>query len=170
MANGLSIDVQGVPELNSLLTELAGAAAERAIAKGVIAAAEVFQEAITEAAPVRTETDRPTSALPPGKLKSSIQIRLLRPKNGTVRAFIEPSRETRHVARFVEFGHRLVKGDRSTKNKRGGYTGSGKQIGFVPAHPFVRPAFESSEGGALDAAIETTIEELTVEAEKLGLR
>jgi HK97 gp10 family phage protein len=39
---------------------------------------------------------------------------------------------------FVEYGHRIV-------------THDGKDVGFGPAHPFIRPAAESATEGAVEA-------------------
>jgi HK97 gp10 family phage protein len=47
-----------------------------------------------------------------------------------------------HVARLVEFGHRMV-------------THAGKTVGQVPMHPFIRPAFDASAPAAVEAFTET---------------
>jgi hypothetical protein len=173
MPDGIFVEVKGIPELDALISQLAGPGADRAMVHGVAEGAKIFQEAITDAAPIRPELPSGT-ALPPGKLKSSIQIRLSKLRNGTFATFIEPSRDVRHVARWVEWGHRLVKGGRSQKSKRGGgYTGSGKEVGFVePYHGtgFIRPAFETSEQTAIEVVKETILSDLVAEAENLGLR
>lgn len=156
MADGISIQVRGVPELEALFAQFAGPVAEKAMIDGVTAGAEIFQEAITEAAKIRPDLPSGT-ALPPGKLKSEIQIRLVKLRNGVIATFIEPSRDVRHVARWLEYGHRLVKGGRLGKS-------NGKQIGFVLPDPFVRPSFERVENQALEAVEQTIIDDLTAEA------
>jgi hypothetical protein len=45
-----------------------------------------------------------------------------------------------HVANWVEFGHRMM------THKPGS-----REVGFVPAHPFMRPAFEAGGDRAIDA-------------------
>lgn len=169
MADGISIEVKGIPELDALFAELVGPVADRAMLDGVTEGAKVFQAAISEAARMREDTPA-GNALPPGKLKSSIQIRLSKLRSGKFAAFVEPSKETRHVARFLETGHRIVKGGRSKKAKGGGFSGPGREVGFVKAYPFVRPSFEAVEETAIDAVKETILSELTEEAQNLGLR
>lgn len=165
MANGITIDVKGVPELQELFAQLAGPAADRAMIAGVTAGAEIFQQAITDAAPVRPDLPSGT-ALPPGALKSHIQIRLAKLRSGTIATFIEPSSAVRHVARWAEYGHDLI---------RGGRKGSGGRFirRVQPVNGgagFVRPAFESSVGEATRAVENTIHDELIAEAENLGLR
>lgn len=162
MADGISIQVHGVPELEALFAQFAGPIADKAMVDGVTAGAEMFQEAITDAAPVRTDDGPSGTALPPGKLKSEIQIRLAKLRNGTVATFIEPSKDVRHVARWQEYGHRIVHGGRLGKS------GGGKQTGFVLPRPFVRPAFESVESAALDKVEQVIIDDLTDAAEDLA--
>lgn len=162
MAGGISIRVDGIPELDALMAEISGPVVERAMIAGVTAGAKIFQQAITDAAPTRPDLPS-TTALAIGELKSKIQIRLMKLRSGTIAAFIEPSPDVRHIARFVEYGHRIVKGGRLK-------SGKGKMRGIVSPHPFVRPAFDSSESAAVDAMRETILAEMIVEAEDLGLR
>lgn len=161
MADGIFVKVEGVPELEALLAKFAGPVAERAMIDGVTKGAQMFQEAITDAAPVRPDLPSGT-ALPPGKLKSEIQIRLAKLRNGTIATFIEPSKAVRHAARWVEYGHRLVSGGRLTKR------GGGKIKGIVVPHPFVRPAFEATESAALDTVEQTIIDDLKIEASQVA--
>jgi Bacteriophage HK97-gp10, putative tail-component len=136
-----------------MMGELAGPAADRIIRHAMKAGGRVVQTAITEAAPVRTDAWSGT-ALPPGALKNDIEVHVAKESDGSISAYIAPGKLTRHVARFVEYGHRLVRGGRS---RRGagilgqGFSGSGSVVGQVPAHPFIRPAFEGSEVAAQDA-------------------
>lgn len=160
MSDGIRIDVKGLPELDNLFAELAGPIVERAMVKGVTEGAKIFQQAITDAAPIRPDLPSGT-ALPPGELKGHIQIRLAKLRNGMIAAFIEPSKQNRHIARFVEYGHRLVRGGR-LKNGR---SGTGKIVGTVAAHPFVRPAYESASSEAIDAVKRTILNELAEEDE-----
>lgn len=158
MAGRLTINVNGVPELQKAFANLAGPVAEKALTKGVIQAAQVFQESITENAPVRPALPSGT-ALPVGKLKQSIQIRARKLKSGAVAAFVEPSAETRHIARFVEYGHQLISGGRQGKG--------GKFAGRVPPHPFVRPAYEVSAQDAIELMQQTILEVILEEADDL---
>ena len=151
--DGLEITFEGMPEFSRMMTELAGPAAERIARHAVREGGRVVQAAITEAAPVRPELPSGT-ALPPGALKNDIVVTTKKESDGSISAYIAPGKYTRHVAKFVEYGHRLVKGGRS--RQRGGilgqgYVGPGGVVGNVPAAPFIRPAFEQSEAAAQDA-------------------
>jgi Bacteriophage HK97-gp10, putative tail-component len=153
MADGIEITLEGLPEFSRMMTDLAGPAAERIIRHAVREGGRVVQAAITEAAPVRPDLPSGT-ALPPGALKNDIVVKVRKEPDGSISAYIEPGSKTLHVARFVEWGHRLVREGRS--RKRGGtlgqsYVGNGKVVGGVPAYPFIRPAFDASEAAAQDA-------------------
>ncbi len=74
-------------------------------------------------------------------------------------AVVRPGHFTQHVARWVEYGHRTVKGGYSSY-KRGRLQGRGKQIGDVPAHPFIRPGFEEARAAATEVTILTLREEI----------
>jgi len=71
---------------------------------------------------------------------------------------------TAHVARWVEYGHRMIRGGRSRLLPNGKTRGPGKQIGFVDAHPFIRPAYEATR----QEVISTICTTLTTELEKAG--
>ncbi len=153
MADGLEITFEGMPEFTRYMQDLAGPVVERIARHAMRAGGRVIQAAITEDAPVRTDAWSGT-ALPPGALKSDITLKVVKEPDGSISAIIAPGARSRHVAKFVEYGHRLVKGGKS--RKRGGtlgqsYVGSGGVVGEVPAHPFIRPAFERSEPAAQDA-------------------
>jgi len=153
MADGLEITFEGMPEFSRMMQELAGPAAERIARHAVRAGGRVVQAAITEAAPVRPDLPSGT-ALPPGALKNDIVVKTTKEPDGSVSAYIEPGKYTRHVARWVEYGHRQVRGGTSSKGGGilgQGYRGAGRGIGNVPAAPFIRPAFEASEAAAQDA-------------------
>lgn len=55
-----------------------------------------------------------------------------------------------YVARFVEFGHRIV-GHGLLKKDR-------KENGHVPAHPFMRPAFDESKAAAKETVVKVLSE------------
>jgi hypothetical protein len=146
MADGLEITFEGMPEFSRMMQELAGPAAERIARHAVRAGAQVVQAAITEAAPVRPDLPSGT-ALPPGALKNDIEVKTRKEPDGSVSAYIAPGSRTRRIASWVEFGHRQIHGRISRKG--GGILG-GRLID-VPAHEFIRPAFEASEAAAQDA-------------------
>ena len=160
MADGLEITFEGMGQIRVQYGRALGLGCRRrSRAEPCGAAGQVVQAAITEAAPVRPVLPSGT-ALPPGALKADIELHVVKERDGSVSAYIEPGRYTRHAARWVEYGHRLVRGGRLKKG--------GAHIGDVPAYPFIRPAFEASEGAALAAAEESVALELSKEAKRLG--
>lgn len=133
----------------------------RAVRAGVRAAAEVVQKEIEERAPILDAKTAKSTALEPGSLKADIGIEMQRTDpEGLATALIGPGEKTRHVGSWVELGHRLVKGgySKSTYHRETGaflgYRGRGKVVGDVPAHPFVRPAWEAAQEAANKACDE----------------
>lgn len=156
MPDQIKVEIKGLAELQKKLTELSTTAADRCIRKALQAGAEIEQVAIQERAPIRVD-DESGTALPPGALANDIVIHVKRSDQGHIAAIVGPDKMTAHVARWVEYGHRLVRGGKSYLNKRTGKTrGPGSQVGSVEEHPFIRPAFEASRE-AVTAAITTTL-------------
>lgn len=118
---------------------------------------EVFRAAVVEAAPERVDDLPSGTALPPGALKSDV---ILHKDHDTKQLAydVEFGRETAHVARWVDEGHRLVLGGYSheVKGQPGTYRGPGKEVGSVPPHPFFREAFETAAANA-EKVIEESI-------------
>lgn len=112
-------------------------------------AANVIRDEMRIKAPELDEKTAASTSLNPGVLRHSIRT-VVHPTDraGFVLAEIGPKRGIIHVAVWVEWGHRLVRGGYSSF-KRGRLQGGGKEIGEVPAHPFLRPAFEASSQLAL---------------------
>jgi hypothetical protein len=166
--DGIEFIVEGLPEFNTAMTELAGPAAERILRAGARAGGRVFQLAVTEAAPVAAvgeaidfRTGKPVTrqggtSLPPGALKNDIIVRVTKEDDGSISSYTGPGRLTRHVARWVEDGHELIV--------------NGKNVGRVEAHPFVRPAFEEAEIAAQDAAGSAMITAFIREAARQQVR
>lgn len=153
MADGIEITFEGMPEFSRRMADLAGPTAERIIRHAVRAGGQVVQAAITEAAPVRVPLPSGT-ALPPGALKNDIEVKVRKEPDGSISAYIEPGKYSRAVAGWVEYGHRQIHGGPSRQGGgilRQGYRGSGQFLVDVPAHPFIRPAFDASEAAAQDA-------------------
>jgi hypothetical protein len=106
---------------------------------------KVVKPALIEATPVATKEPSPLStALPIGKLRESVRARVLEPKGDLGRAAVVDFGKYGHVADWVDAGHVLVKGGR---------TGKGKQIGHVPAKPFVRTVQDSIQAEAEEAMV-----------------
>lgn len=154
------IRIEGMEQVRVNLAAFDKRLQEQAIRGALHDAAAVMQMAVAQAAPVRV--DGGGDSLPPGALKSDITLRVAK-EDGLQMAIVQPGRLTRHVARWVEYGHRLVKDGRLSM-KRGKLRGNGKQIGDVPAYPFIRPAFEASVG----ASIAAFVARLKTELQKRG--
>ena len=152
MADGLVVQMQGFAELDKLFADMGGPTGEVVVRRGLRAGGNLMKAAIAANAPVRPEGVS-TTALPPGALQSDIQVHVAKESADSFSAYIEPGAATRAVSRWVEFGHRLVRGRTS---KRGA---KGQQIGDVPAHPYIRPAFDSNEDLAVNAINESIMED-----------
>lgn len=163
MADGISIGVEGLSALQAKLDDLGTKAADRAIRKALRAGAVVEQAAIVERAPIKDVTG---GILPAGALKSDIVIRMSRDAQGANSAIVGPAKLTAHVARWVEYGHRMVTGGYSKLLKNGKTRGPGKQTGDVQAYPFIRPAYEASRAEVIDTICTT----LATEVEKAAAR
>ncbi len=140
----MGMRMKGLPEtqaaMNALRQEVRTTATRGAVRDG----ATVIGDAMTAAAPVLDHKTAESTSLEPGEMKADIRVAMGRvDQEGFITAAIGPTKRTRHVARWVEYGHRLVKGGYSSF-KRGKLQGVGKQIGDVPEHPFLRPAYETS--------------------------
>jgi HK97 gp10 family phage protein len=154
MADGIDFTFEGLPQFDAAMKELAGPAYDRAARKALRAGGKVIQAAITELAPVRASGPS-GDALPPGALKSDIELHVAKEEDGSFSAYIEPGKYTKPAARWVEYGH---------VEKRGK-----KEVGHVPAHPFFRRGFEESVGQAETTTLETFNKEIAAEAAKLGV-
>ena len=157
---GFTARIEGLKELDAKLAELGTTAAKRVIREALKQGGYVFQLAVEERAPERPALPSGT-ALPPGALKLDIVVEMGTDDEGLPAAIIRPGKYTAYVARFVEYGHRLVKGGYRSM-KRGKMRGSGHDIGEVPAYPFIRPGYEA----AREEAVRVTCESLASGIEK----
>lgn len=149
---GFSVDILGLKELDAKLSEMSTEMSTKIVRKALRAGGKVMQEAIAEAAPVKADTARGGTSLPPGTLKSDIIVTLGRDDEGSPAAIVGPGKYTAHVANFVEYGHRQVTGGYSNI-KNGKASGPGKSTGQVPAYPFIRPAYEATREASVEAMI-----------------
>jgi HK97 gp10 family phage protein len=139
-------------KLHDLKIEVAGPAADKAIRAG----ARVIRDAMEEAAPVLDKKTPGSNALPPGSLKAGMRVFVPQDESPKA-ALIGPAARVEYVARFVEYGHRIVSGGTSRLLPNGKTRGNGKvSTEVVPPHPFLRPAFESSIAGA-EAAMKESL-------------
>jgi HK97 gp10 family phage protein len=163
--DGITIQIDGLVELQAKLEELKTTAAESCIRKALRAGALYEKDALETAAPVRPDLPSGT-ALPPHALENDITISVNKISDDNFIATIGPGRATAQAARLVEYGHRLVTGGRSKTGKSGKSVGPGKQVGTVPAHPWIRPTWESTENEVTRIVTDTLAEEVTKAASK----
>lgn len=121
--------------------------------RAVRAGAQVIAEAMVERTPVQVEKMVGSDSLDPGTVKANTNARV-RMMDGEPVGLAGPhglGGAVGKVAYVVEYGHRMVVGGKSKLNAAGKFVGTGKVVGDVPPHPFLRPAFESSVTPALEA-------------------
>jgi HK97 gp10 family phage protein len=144
---GFTAQVTGLKELDQKLGELGDKAAKRIIRDALKAAGTVFELAVRARAPVRSGGSSGT-ALPPGALKNDIDSVIGTTDDGgppLPAVIVRPGKYTRRAAEWVEYGHRQVRGGYLKVSPSGKQRGPGREIGGpVPAHPFVRPAYEAA--------------------------
>lgn len=146
MDDGFRVD--GLDDLNRLLDGIAGEDGVKIIEGALQDAGEVVKKAIEDRAPVRPDLPS-TTALPIDWLRHDVAVKKPRPTSKGIIVTIGPNRRTKHVARWVEYGHRLVRGG-SLKVWKGRSQGKGKLAGNVEAHPYIRPAWEQSKSATLE--------------------
>jgi HK97 gp10 family phage protein len=146
----LGCKTTGTAEIAARFEGLRRAVREEITRKAVRKASRVMANEMKMAAPVLDERTANSTALEPGALKSSIRVSVQRLSDFMVRALIGPKGYASRVAHLVEYGHRLVKGGTSRVGAMGA-VGSGKQIGDVPAHSFLRTSYEATAQRVLSA-------------------
>ncbi|HET9087135.1 MAG TPA: hypothetical protein VFN53_06420 [Acidobacteriaceae bacterium] len=134
---------------------------DRIIYRALRAGGEIEVAALSAASPVKAEQSSPKStALPSGAVKSDFIAVERRDDKGQPIVIVSPGKSTRHVVRWLEYGHRIVPGrhkdaktgkmvggysaavkDRNGK-KTGSFRGPGTQNGEVRPHPFVRRTWD----------------------------
>lgn len=149
-----TLEMENIDELSDKLKALGETTRRRYLKNALAEGSLVMRDAVEDAAPERTDTwTEGSDSLPPGALKSDIDVGLQMTDEGG-HAFIGPGPKTGYVARFVEFGHRLVTGSRAHKQR------DQKVVGHVPAHPFMRPAADAAAQATLDRFAEQLTEDL----------
>lgn len=143
----------GLKELNDKLNALKGPAARHIIHDAVMDGGKVLQAEVQLRAPVRASGPHGT-AIPPGALKSDIELAFGFSDEGLPAAIVKPGKYTKHVARWLEYGHRLVRGGYSKITPSGRVRGPGRASSVdVRPYPFIRPAFETARVPATMAAV-----------------
>lgn len=123
--------------------------------------AKVYQAEVVEQAPERTDdvvTGPNSDALPPGALKSDV---IIHKQPNELEYDVRFGKETAHVARFVDEGHRIVKGGKARFDANGKQkSGAGRQVGFVDGSGFFRRAFETATQAAAEAVEKSIVEQV----------
>ena len=156
----MNLQLDGMDKLLADLKAFPKEVALPASRKAVRAGGNVIRAAMIEAAPIQALRSASSNSLEPGELKESIRTRTSTTYD-VAEATIGPTGKAGVVAGWVEYGHRMVKGGSSKVLASGKTRGRGKQTGDVPAHPFLRPAFEESIAEAQEMMEQTLLEELT---------
>ena len=145
----MQLKMTGLEELRQRFAGLRQEVRSEISRQAVHEAAQVIQAAIVTHAPVLDSKTAESTAQQPGALKAGIEIQVRQDRDGFTRAVIGPKDELSHVAYWVEFGHFLVKGGYLSM-KRGRLGGSGRRVGWVEHHPFIRPAADESANAAVE--------------------
>jgi HK97 gp10 family phage protein len=151
MANGIT--VRGIPEVQRNLANFPRVLVLGCFQKALARASAVFEAELASRTP---EADSyTTSSEEYGTLLENLTSAVTIDTQGRGgKASIGFGRKG-FVAMFVEYGHQIAIGGKLTRK---GITGPGRKGGFVPAHPFMRPAFEAAAERAVDVFIETVKE------------
>lgn len=163
--DGLTIDIEGLAELQATLSDLSTRAADKAMRNALRAGAEIEQAAISTAAPIKVGSG---GILPDGALKNDIVITIKKGDRGGMYAVVGPDKYSAHCARWVEYGHRLVRGGYSTVLANGKTRGPGEHVGEVEEHPFIRPAWEATREAVTTAITTTLAAEIELAAARKG--
>lgn len=141
MAGAITCKVEGLKEVENALLNLAPKKVRSIMRPALAAVGSWMAGRIATAAP-RSPTDKPH---PSGELQSTVtwQVRISG-REDTAQVVVGYS-DDQFYAWFVEFGHRIVRGGYSRVDRNGRTRGPGTDTGEkVPAHPFVRPTFDSA--------------------------
>jgi HK97 gp10 family phage protein len=158
----MAIETKGIAEMKARMRSLSQQVSGPIAKKAVRAGGKVIRDAMIERTPELIEKNTGSDALEPGAVKADIKVRFPAAENKyEATALIGPGSKTSHVARWVEYGHRMVSGGQSKVLANGKVRGPGKvHEQDVPAYPFLRPAFEESVAEAQAAEVETLRSEL----------
>jgi HK97 gp10 family phage protein len=135
MAGGMRGEVRGSQDLQSRLRAVGQEIATKVTQQALEAGAAVIKTAVEEVTPRKS-----------GELASGLTSAVIVAPSGQAGEARVGFGHQDYKARWLEFGHRLVKGKGAKAH----------EIGRVSAHPFMRPAYETSKDEA-QAAVATTI-------------
>jgi len=151
--NNVTVDCTSVIEM---LKALGDDAKDKAIQAALRAGAKIEQTEIQNNCPTRVEGPSGT-ALPVGALKSDVIIKTSTKQADVPYALVTFGKYSKHVARWVEDGHKVIKGTKGSKKDTGKET---------TPNPFISAAFETCEQEVTKAIQETFITNITKAANK----
>ncbi len=144
----MDVAVEGGDELDRLLEQLPVEMRRSILPKATRAAATIVQKDA-----IRRISNNRDGRQPPG-LARTIVVKV-RQYDYTITAVVGPVYLGVNHAHLVEFGHRLIK-----KIKDADGSVRKVEIGFVPAHPFLRPAADETINQQRDAIAKIVTESL----------
>jgi HK97 gp10 family phage protein len=151
----INAQVTGFKEMQDRIARLREVVRDQGAREAARAGATVIRDEMRVAAPVLAIKTTHSSALDPGSLKRAIRMYIRRISRFAATAVIGPAQRVAHVAIWVEYGHRMIKGGYSKIDPDGKVRGPGHEVGEVAPHPFLRPAYETAIAEAIRAANET---------------
>ena len=173
--------IEGLADLQRRLAELPNNIARNFMKSGVYAAAKIVEKAAKEKAPVYTGEPRDGHP-PPGTLKRSIIAKSIPELSGmweqtfkvTVRKGIKKNKGGKKNRKFdafyaswVEYGHYYAPpgkhGEASRAKAMAKVRAGSKMVEkafFVPAHPYMRPAWNETKGQVVDKFAEVVRQRL----------
>ncbi len=142
-----TIQVLGLTELKKKMLTLSFKINRQALKSALVAGAKEIKKEAISMAPVKT-----------GRMRNAIYVKKMGKPNPFQENVIVGVRSGKKLQKrnldafywkFIEFGHLTrPKGKARTKNGRISAITDGAKM--IPAHPFVRPAFESAKGRAIE--------------------
>jgi HK97 gp10 family phage protein len=146
----MELELTGVQELVAKLEKARVQMTGPEMKKALRAGGRVIKAAMVERAPVLDAKTANSTSLEPGALREGIRV-YAPPNDDPADVLIGPAARVAHVARWGEYGHRQVSGGYLKLLGNGSTRGTGEAGEDVPAHPFLRPAFEASVAEAGEA-------------------
>lgn len=143
----MGVTVSGLRHLLDRL-EKAGnpAAMQPALKEAVREGAQLVFDAVHEECPESTDKWTPKStSLKPGQMKEGLTLIQTTGDRGNPTAIVTFEKDVRHVARWVEKGHRMVVGGKSKLFSSGKTRGKGHELRFIPGSHFFVKAVEGKE-------------------------
>lgn len=175
--------LQGAAELDQVLAGLPHEIAKTVAEKAVLAAARVVAADMQSRTPIgavkhfykhrkKGKFTGDLSIRKPGFARAHIKARLLYGRNLALAQEVFPggafpvaaagATKEAFYLRFIEYGWNLTRGRRGAKGR--------KILKHIPAHPFLRPAWEGSKHAALDAMGKVLAAGVEKAAERLATR